>query len=137
MYPFTYSSFFGNDSYIFKDSKTFNQLLKEGGFEFTISDIIKMGDKLNSDAHEAVDTVFAIIDENFFQNKSNIGGYGHTPQGQTCIPLSAAAKPKDAQMLFLSDDIISWGDGGAIWFWYKDITRLKKDASLSAYGDMS
>jgi hypothetical protein len=115
MYSFTLSSFLEEDEYLFKDCEIYKQFFKEDDF--------------------------CEILENFwdelFPQTSNIGGYGCTPQGQASIPYSVARSPREASLLFLADDIISWGDCGCIKFFYEDIRQLKKDASLWGYGDMS
>lgn len=80
---------------------------------------------------------------------SNIGGYGYGSQGEIGIPRSAARlSPKtlglhdypdpilDDIMLFLAEDIISFGDCGCIFYFYRDITKLKKDMPLEGICSM-
>jgi uncharacterized protein YwqG len=77
---------------------------------------------------EYMDGCADVLDE-LFPRRSNIGGYaGATPQGQWLFP-------KDA-LLYLEEDLLNWGDGGAIYYYYEDITKLKKDDVIGADGDM-
>lgn len=65
-----------------------------------------------------------------FPTRSNIGGYSHSPQGQCGVPFSAEFEAKNAIMLFLSNDIISWGDGGVFMFFYENIEKLGEEGSM-------
>ena len=114
MYPFGLSSFLEDDIYLFEDCEIYKQIFEEDDFG------------------EVVENFWGGL----FPYISNIGGYGCTPQGQSSIPYSVAQSEKEAVLLFLGDDLISWGDGGSIYFFYEDITKLKKDQSLWGYGDM-
>jgi uncharacterized protein YwqG len=75
-----------------------------------------------------VESVWGIMYE-MFPTKSNLGGYWHSPQGQ-------AGGPNDT-LLFLDNDLISWGDAGVFWFWHKgNIAEIEKDQPISNGGDM-
>lgn len=115
MYPLGYSNSFEDDVWLFDDCTIYHQLLAEV-------------------EAESLSEIFA---ELFEHERSNIGGYGCTPQGQSCMPYSVAKNKSDAQLLFLAEDIIDWGDCGCIFFGYKDITTMKKDESLWGNGDMA
>ena len=116
MYPFGLSSFLEDDMYLFKDCEIYKQIFEED---------------------EEFGELLADLWDQLFPGMSNIGGYGCTPQGQSSIPYSTAQPKKEASMLFLAEDIISWGDCGCIYISYKDMKELKKDESLWGYGDMS
>ena len=115
MYPFGLSSFLEDDMYIFKGCEIYKQLFEKD---------------------EELGELLCDIWEDLFPYTSNIGGYGCSPQGQASIPRSVARSKKEGTLLFLGGDLISWGDGGTIDFFYEDITKLKKDQSLWGYGDM-
>ena len=114
MYPLAYSDYLEDDVWLFENCEIYNQMSEEID-EDTLSNVFS----------------------ELFPNKSNIGGYGFTPQGQRCLPYSVEKDKKEAAILFLADDIISWGDGGSIYFFYEDMTKIKKDKSLWGYGDFS
>ncbi|MDR2972985.1 MAG: DUF1963 domain-containing protein [Bacteroidales bacterium] len=130
MYPLLYAEFFSKEAYIFGNCEIFNEILKILECEQTLADI-------DPEEYFDYDSDFFDVFSDMFPDVSNIGGYGSTPQGQTSIPYSVAKDKKDAKLIHLSEDIISWGDCGCIYFFYEDITKIKKDQSLWGYGDMS